>query len=90
MTIMNKEEKQNIIADYRRSDADTGSAEVQIALLTKKINALTAHMKENKKDFSTRRGLLQMVSRRRRLLDYLIKIDQDRYVEIIKRLGIRK
>ena len=90
MTIMNKEEKQNIIADYRRSDADTGSAEVQIALLTKKINALTAHMKESKKDFSTRRGLLQMVSRRRRLLDYLIKIDQDRYVEIIKRLGIRK
>ncbi|MDO5566920.1 MAG: 30S ribosomal protein S15 [Planctomycetia bacterium] len=90
MTIMNKEEKQGIIADYRRNDSDTGSAEVQIALLTKKINALTAHMKENKKDFSTRRGLLQMVSRRRRLLDYLIRIDQNRYVEIIKRLGIRK
>lgn len=87
---MNKEEKQSVIANYRRNDSDTGSAEVQIALLTKKINALTAHMKENKKDFSTRRGLLQMVSRRRRLLDYLKRIDQNRYVEIIKSLGIRK
>ncbi len=90
MTIMNKEEKQGIIADYRRSDSDTGSPEVQVALLTKKINALTEHMKQNKKDFSTRRGLLQMVSNRRRLLDYLKRKDQSRYVELIKRLGIRK
>lgn len=90
MTIMNKEEKQQIITDYRRSDKDTGSAEVQIALLTKKINALTEHMKQNKKDFSTRRGLLQMVGRRRRLLDYLKRTNQDGYVEVIKRLGIRK
>ncbi len=87
---MNKEEKQGIIADYRRSDSDTGSPEVQVALLTKKINALTEHMKQNKKDFSTRRGLLQMVSNRRRLLDYLKRKDQSRYVELIKRLGIRK
>ena len=90
MTIMNKEEKQSIIAEYRLSDSDTGSAEVQVALLTKKINALTAHMKLNKRDFSTRRGLLQMVSRRRRLLDYLRRIDQNRYVAIIGKLGIRK
>ena len=90
MTIMNKEEKQGIIADYRRSDSDTGSPEVQVALLTKKINALTEHMKQNPKDFSTRRGLLQMVSNRRRLLDYLKRKDQSRYVELIKRLGIRK
>lgn len=90
MTIMNKDEKQAIIADYRRDDADTGSPEVQVALLTKKINALTEHMKANKRDFSTRRGLLQMVSNRRRLLDYLKRKDQERYVEIIKRLGVRK
>ncbi|MBQ9812045.1 MAG: 30S ribosomal protein S15 [Thermoguttaceae bacterium] len=90
MTIMNKDEKQAIIADYRRSDADTGSPEVQVAILTKKINALTEHMKANKKDFSTRRGLLQMVSSRRRLLDYLKRKDQARYVELIKRLGLRK
>ncbi|MCF0233373.1 MAG: 30S ribosomal protein S15 [Thermoguttaceae bacterium] len=90
MTIMSKEEKQGIIADYRRAESDTGSPEVQIALLTKKINALTEHMKIHKKDFSTRRGLLQMVSNRRRLLDYLKRQDQRRYVELIKRLGLRK
>ena len=90
MTIMNKDEKQAIIADYRRSDSDTGSPEVQVAILTKKINALTEHMKKNKRDFSTRRGLLQMVSRRRRLLDYLASKDQSRYVELIKRLGLRR
>lgn len=90
MTIMSKEEKQALIQDYRRGDSDTGSPEVQIAILTKKINALTEHMKANKKDFSTRRGLLHMVSSRRRLLDYLKRKDQARYVELIKRLGIRK
>lgn len=87
---MNKDEKQAIIADFRRSDSDTGSPEVQVAILTKKINALTEHMKSNKKDFSTRRGLLQMVSSRRHLLDYLKRKDQVRYYELIKRLGIRK
>lgn len=90
MTIMNKDEKQSIIVEYRKNESDTGSPEVQIALLTKKINVLTEHMKINKKDFSTRRGLLQMVSRRRRLLDFLKRIDQSRYVDVIKRLGIRK
>lgn len=90
MTIMNKDEKQAIIADFRRTAEDTGSPEVQIAILTKKINVLTEHMKANKKDFSTRRGLLQMVSSRRRLLDYLKRKDQSRYLEVIKRLGIRK
>ena len=90
MTIMSKEEKQELIAEYRRSDSDVGSPEVQVAILTKKINALTEHMKKNKRDFSTRRGLLQMVSRRRRLLDYLASKDQSRYVELIKRLGLRR
>ena len=87
---MNKDEKQQIIAEFRRSDSDTGSAEVQIALLTKKINALTEHMKKNPKDFGTRRGLLQMVGRRRRLLDYLKKSDENGYVEVIQKLKIRK
>ncbi len=90
MTIMSKEEKQALIAEFRRDDADVGSPEVQVAILTKKINALTEHMKKNKRDFSTRRGLLQMVSRRRRLLDYLASKDQSRYVELIKRLGLRR
>ena len=90
MTIMSKEEKQELIAEYRRSDSDVGSPEVQVAILTKKINALTEHMKKNKRDFSTRRRLLQMVSRRRRLLDYLASKDQARYVELIKRLGLRR
>ncbi len=90
MTIMSKEEKQALIAEYRRSDSDVGSPEVQVAILTTKINALTEHMKKNKRDFSTRRGLLQMVSRRRRLLDYLASKDQSRYVELIKRLGLRR
>ena len=87
---MSKEEKQAIIAEFKRSDSDVGSPEVQIALLTKKINALTEHMKVNKKDFSTRRGLLAMVSRRRRLMDYLKKKDQGRYVALKERLGLRK
>ena len=90
MTIMTKEEKQSIIAEYRRDEKDTGSPEVQIAILTKKINALTEHLKLNKKDYSTRRGLLRMVGHRRGLLDYLKMIDSQRYVEIIKKLGIRK
>ena len=90
MTIMNKDEKQALISEYQRSANDTGSPEVQIAILTTKINALTEHMKKNKKDFSTRRGLLHMVSSRRRLLDYLKGKDQARYVAVIKRLGIRK
>ena len=90
MSIMTKEEKTDLIGKYRRSDNDTGSSEVQIAILTKKINALTEHLREHKKDFSTRRGLLMMVSRRRRLLDFLKRTAPQRYVDVIQSLGIRK
>ncbi|MFX9097294.1 30S ribosomal protein S15, partial [Acinetobacter baumannii] len=69
---------------------DTGSAEVQVAVLTERINNLTEHFKEHKKDVHSRRGLLMMVSQRRRLLDYLKKIDQARYASLIQRLGLRK
>ena len=85
-----KERKQAVIEDYRRSEDDTGSAEVQIAILSNRITALTDHMRVHRKDFATRRGLLRMVSRRRRLLDYLKKIAPQRYVDVIQRLGIRK
>jgi len=90
MSIMTKEEKTELIEKYRRTEADTGSSEVQIAILTKKINALTEHLREHKKDYSTRRGLLMMVSRRRRLLDFLKSREPQRYVDIIQALGIRK
>lgn len=89
MTIT-KERKQEVVKDYRRGDEDTGSPEVQIAILTTRINGLTEHMRFHKKDFASRRGLLMMVSRRRRLLDYLKKIDPQRYLDIIGRLEIRK
>lgn len=89
MTIT-KDRKQEMIRDHRRGDADTGSPEVQIAILTTRINGLTEHMRSHKKDFASRRGLLMMVSRRRRLLDYLKKIDPQRYLDIIGRLEIRK
>ncbi|MCP4189879.1 MAG: 30S ribosomal protein S15 [Pirellulaceae bacterium] len=89
MTIT-KECKQEIIRDYKRADSDTGSPEVQIAVLTTRINGLTEHMRTHNKDYASRRGLLSMVSRRRRLLDYLKKIDPQRYLAIIGRLEIRK
>jgi len=89
MTIT-KERKQELIEDFRRGDDDTGSPEVQIAILTTRVNNLTEHMRTHKKDYATRRGLLAMVSRRRRLLDYLRKVDPQRYLDIIGRLGIRK
>ena len=89
MTIT-KERKQELIQDFKRDEGDTGSPEVQIAILTTRINNLTEHMREHKKDYATRRGLLAMVSRRRRLLDYLRKVDPQRYLDIIGRLGIRK
>jgi small subunit ribosomal protein S15 len=89
MTIT-KELKQGIVKDFRRGDSDTGSPEVQIAILTTRINGLTEHMRTHKKDHASRRGLLMMVSRRRRLLDYLKKIDPQRYLDIIGRLEIRK
>ena len=89
MTIT-KERKQEIIEGYRQSDEDTGSPEVQIAILTTRINNLTEHLRMHKKDYASRRGLLAMVSRRRRLLDYVRKVDPQRYLDIIGRLGIRK
>ncbi|MDG2185275.1 MAG: 30S ribosomal protein S15 [Mariniblastus sp.] len=89
MTIT-KERKAELVKEYRDSDNDTGSPEVQIAILTTRINNLTEHMRRNKKDYSTRRGLLGMVSRRRRLLDYVRKVNPDRYLDIIGRLNIRK
>ena len=89
MTIT-KERKGELIQEFKRGDDDTGSPEVQIAILTTRINSLTEHMRTHSKDYSTRRGLLQMVSRRRRLLDYLKKIDPQRYIEIIQKLNIRK
>jgi small subunit ribosomal protein S15 len=85
-----KELKQTLITDYRRGDADTGSPEVQIALLTSRIGELTEHLKTHKRDYSSRRGLLGMVSRRRRLLDYLKNVDPQRYLNVIRRLEIRK
>ena len=89
MTIT-KERKQDLIVEYKREDDDTGSPEVQIAILTTRINNLTEHMRTHKKDYASRRGLLMMVSRRRRLLDYLKRIDPQRYLSIISRLEIRK
>ncbi len=85
-----KEEKEGLITEYRRHDTDTGSPEVQIAVLTNRITYLTEHFKTHKKDHHSRRGLLQLVGRRRRLLDYLRGIDHERYRVVIERLGIRK
>ena len=89
MTIT-KERKQEIIQDFRHDEQDTGSPEVQIAILTTRINSLTGHMRAHSKDYASRRGLLALVSRRRRLLDYLRRIEPQRYLSIIGRLGIRK
>ena len=87
---LTKERKRNLIGEFRRSDNDTGSPEVQISVLTTRINELTEHMRTHKKDYASRQGLLMMVSRRRRLLDYLKRIDPQRYLDIIQRLNIRK
>ncbi len=82
--------KQQVVQDYRLHESDTGSPEVQIALLTKRITHLTEHFKIHKKDHHSRRGLLKLVSQRRRLLDYLKRTEYDRYLQVIERLGIRK
>ena len=87
---MTKEEKQAIMAEYATHEGDTGSPEVQVAVLTKRINDLTEHLKTHKKDHHSRRGLLMMVGHRRNLLAYLQKTDIERYRSIIARLGIRK
>jgi small subunit ribosomal protein S15 len=83
-------QRAQIVADYQRAKGDTGSPEVQIALLTTRINELTDHFKTHVKDHHSRRGLLQMVSKRRKLLDYLRYSDNDRYRQVIDRLGLRK
>ena len=83
-------EKPNIVGQFRTHDKDTGSPEVQVALLTNRIGYLTDHFKSNAKDHHSRRGLLKLVSRRRRLLDYLKRESPDRYYRLIERLGIRK
>lgn len=85
-----KEAKSGIISEYRTHPTDTGSPEVQVALLTRRINDLTEHFKVHSKDNHSRRGLLKLVSQRRRMLDYLRRKDVDRYREVISRLGIRK
>ena len=87
---MLKEGKNAIIKEYAQHEGDTGSPEVQIALLTKRINDLTEHLKTHKKDHHSRRGLLKMVGQRRNLLNYLTKVDIERYRAIIAKLGIRK
>ena len=85
-----KERKQGLIGDFRRGDTDTGSPEIQIAILTTRVGEVTEHLRTHKKDYASRRGLLMMVSRRRRLLDYLKTVDPQRYLDIIRRLDIRK
>lgn len=81
--------KQDIIAQYKTHDEDTGSPEVQVALITERINRLSEHLKEHPHDFHSRKGLLQMVGRRRRLLRYLMKKDQIRYKNLIEKLGLK-
>jgi len=86
---LQKDVKAQIIGDYKRGESDTGSAEVQIALLTQRIRDLTEHLKVHQKDHHTRRGLLKLVGQRRRLLNYLKKTDIERYREVVAKLGIR-
>lgn len=88
--MLTTEKKKEIIATYGKTPEDTGSPEVQIALLTYRINELTEHLKNNKKDFHSKRGMLMMVGQRRGLLDYLKKKDIERYRSIVSRLGLRK
>lgn len=85
-----KERKDELIAEYRRSENDTGSPDVQIAVLTERINELTQHLKLHRKDYASRRGLLMLVSRRRGLLDYVRRNDPERYLSLIDKLNIRR
>ena len=88
--VLTKEAKNDIISNYRLHNTDTGSPEVQVAILSERISYLTEHLKSHKKDHHSRRGLLKMVGQRRRLLDYLKKAEFNRYKDLIGRLGIRK
>lgn len=87
---LNTEDKAGVIKDFQRGNADTGSTEVQIALLSKRIEGLSEHFTEHKKDHHSRRGLLKMVNKRRKLLDYLKQSDQKCYQDVIERLGLRR
>jgi small subunit ribosomal protein S15 len=88
--VLSKDRKTEVIGNYRTHDGDTGSPEVQVALLSERISYLTEHFKSHAKDHHSRRGLLKLVGQRRRLLDYLKRKDSDRYADLNKRLGIRK
>ena len=88
--MLKKEEKASIIKEFAKNEKDCGSAEVQIAILTKEINTLTEHLKEHKHDFHSKRGLLIKVGKRRSLLNYLLKNDVKKYREVVKSLGLRK
>lgn len=88
--MLSKDRKTEVIGTFKTHNADTGSPEVQVALLSERINYLTEHFKNHAKDHHSRRGLLKLVGQRRRLLDYLKRKDSDRYAELINRLGIRK
>jgi small subunit ribosomal protein S15 len=85
-----QERKQELISEYQVHETDTGSAEVQVAMLTERINKLSQHLQSNKKDYSSRRGLLKMIGRRKRLLSYIANKDAGKYRELIGRLGIRR
>jgi len=87
---MSSVDKQPVIIDFRLHDKDTGSSEVQIAILTARVKHLTEHLRTHKKDFHSRRGLIAMTSRRRKLLDYLKRHELEKYNDIIKRLGLRR
>lgn len=88
--MLSKEEKQSIIKEYQLFEGDTGSVEVQVAILTAQINRLTEHFKVHKKDFHSNRGLLKMVGKRKNFLNYLKDRDVNRYRELVKKLGLRK
>ncbi len=88
--MLTKEQKQAIVKEYARFEGDTGSVEVQVALLTHQINNLTEHLKVHKKDFHSNRGLLKMVGKRKNFMNYLKRTDVNRYRELVKRLGLRK
>ena len=87
---LTQKRKQELIGEYQVHETDTGSADLQVAMLTDRINQLTQHLKSNDKDHSSRRGLLKMIGRRRRLLSYINKQDSERYKQLIARLGIRR
>ncbi|NCB33795.1 MAG: 30S ribosomal protein S15 [Erysipelotrichia bacterium] len=88
--MLEKDTKSQIVKDFGIKEGDTGSAEVQVAILTEQINRLTVHLQNNKKDFSSARGLMKMVGRRKNLLAYLAKNDVNRYRDLVKKLGLRK